>query len=155
LGWAVREDYVGYLVVRAEGIKHPPRHCPECGSPLEVRGQAIVEFALVLPLILFIMLGFTEVGFLLIAKAAQDRDTAVIAQWAAVHPGESWNSIASKMLPGCDVNVERQPNDLVEATSRCQYRPRVLVGFPLFDGLPISSQETSVDLNQISGDSPS
>ncbi len=34
LGWVVRADYVGYLAVRSEGVKTPPKTCPECGSGL-------------------------------------------------------------------------------------------------------------------------
>ena len=34
-GWVVREDYVGYLVVKgANGIKPPPKRCPECGNEM-------------------------------------------------------------------------------------------------------------------------
>lgn len=36
LGWVVREDYVGYLVILADGVKVPPKNCPSCGAQLEV-----------------------------------------------------------------------------------------------------------------------
>ena len=103
-------------------------------------GQALVEFALILPILMFTILGATEVGFLLVTKAHQDRETAVVADWAANHPGESWNSIATKLLPGCTVTVE-EDRGLVEAGSRCQYSPKVMPG--LFPNLPISSHETA------------
>ena len=34
LGWVVREDYVGYLAIISDGVKTPPKECPECGSVL-------------------------------------------------------------------------------------------------------------------------
>ena len=121
--------------------------------------QALVEFALITPILLFTILGGVEAGFLLIAKADQDRTTSVIAQWAAQHPGEAWNSVANKQLPNCTVEVRESSPDLVEATSRCLYSPRVLVGFPLFSGLPISSYETAAlprkTLSPSAGPSPS
>lgn len=100
-------------------------------------GQVIVELALALPLILFVILGGIEAGFLLIAKADLDRTTATIAEWSARHPGESWHAIAVQELPDCDVSVEDTPHDLVEATARCHYSPRVL---RVFDGLPMSAR---------------
>lgn len=106
------------------------------------RGQALVEFVVILPLVLFIILGATEVGFLLIAKAHQDRATAVVAEWAAEHPSDSWNAVANKELPGCDVEVSSPLPELVQATSQCRYQPKV--GLPMFDQLLISSRETAV-----------
>lgn len=93
-----------------------------------------------MPIILFVVLGAIEAGFLLIHKAEQDRATAVVAEWAAEHPNESWNSVAERELRGCDVAVTEPRPDLIEATSRCQYRPSVLV---MFSGLPVSSQEAA------------
>ena len=143
LGWVPEALYVGYLIARGFH-KQPPKRCPACDSELEVRGQALVDFALILPILLFIILGAMEAGFLLITKAQQDRDTAVIAEWAVAHPGESWNSVANHLLPGCTVTVSTPTPDVVEAASRCQYHPKVLVGFPIFGGLPVSSQESAV-----------
>lgn len=146
LGFSPESLYVGYLVVGRRGsYKTPPKLCPSCGTELKMKsiGQALVEFALITPILLFTILGGVEAGFLLIAKADQDRTTAVIAQWAALHPGESWNSVANKELPGCTVDVRESSPDLVEAASRCQYNAKVLVGFPIFSGLPISSHETA------------
>ena len=93
-----------------------------------------------MPILLFTLLGAIEAGFLLIDKAHQDRSTAVVAQWAASHPGESWNSVANRELSGCDVSVSEPKPDLVEATSRCQYRPNVFSGW---SGLPMSSREVA------------
>ncbi len=150
LGWQPEALYVGYLVIPKHGVyRKPPADCPSCGSLLvnnPKQGQALVEFALILPILLFIILGSIEAGFLIIEKARQDRETSVVAEWAAGHDNDSWRAVANKGLPGCDVEVTSPLPDLVQATSRCQYRPKVLVGFPIFDGLPISSREAAVRL---------
>jgi hypothetical protein len=107
-------------------------------------GQALAETALVLPVLLFVCLGFVEAGFLLATKAAQDRATSTVAAWAAGHPGEPWAAVAAVELPGCDVTVAvaTDPPDLVTASATCTYRPVVTRG--LWDGLPISSSEAAV-----------
>jgi len=102
------------------------------------RGQVIVELALALPLLLFVILGGVEAGFLVVAKADQDRRTAVVAEWAADHPGDSWQSVANKVLRGCSVEVVETERDVIEATTRCRYSPKVLV---MFNGIPISSRQ--------------
>lgn len=108
------------------------------------RGQVLAELAVALPLILFLIIGATEVGFLLIAKAHQDRSTAVVAQWAAGHPGESWNSVASHELPGCDVTVSTPLPDLIEASVTCRYRPVILDRLvPGLLNVPMTSQESA------------
>ena len=106
-----------------------------------MNGQALVEFVVVLPVLLFTLLGALEAGFVIIQKAEQDRDTYLVAQWAAAHDNESWNAIANRELRGCAVAVSHPLPDVIEATSSCQYHPRT--GLPLFDRLTIGSQETS------------
>lgn len=105
------------------------------------RGQLLVELAVALPLILFILLGATETGFLLIAKAGQDHATRVVAEWAGQHPGEAWSAVADRELPGCSVEVTTPLPDVVEAASRCQYVPKVTHG--LWPGLVVSSRESA------------
>jgi hypothetical protein len=105
------------------------------------RGQVIIELAIAMPIILFTILGAVEVGFLLITKAHQDRTTAMLAEWSAEHPGESWHAVAEQELKGCDVTVTEEQHDLIEATARCQYSPKVLV--TIFNGLPMTSRETA------------
>lgn len=104
-------------------------------------GQVLVELAVALPFVMFLIIGATETGFLLIAKAHQDRTTAVVANWAATHPGESWNSVANHELPGCEVLVETPRKDLIETTVTCHYDPVLLV---MWEGLPMTSKETAV-----------
>lgn len=106
------------------------------------KGQAIVEFALVFPLLCFVALGFTEAAFLFIDRAAQDRATDDVVEWAAGHQGQAWNSIANRELPGCDVTVTLIAKDLLEARSACAYIPRVTRG--LWPGLVITSAESAV-----------
>ena len=102
------------------------------------RGQILVELALAMPLILFVILGGIEAGFLMVSKADQDRRTAVVAEWAADHPGDSWESVANKELRGCSVEVVETERDVLEATTQCHYTPKVLV---MFNGIPISSRQ--------------
>jgi hypothetical protein len=109
-----------------------------------------VELALSLPVVLFIAIGLTEMGFLLIAKADQDHRTVVVAEWAASHPGESWNSVANYELPGCDVTATSPRPDLLEMKATCQYHPIVLV---MWNGLPISSRAQAA--SEFSRGSPS
>jgi hypothetical protein len=115
-------------------------HSPRDPAP---PGQALVEFALIAPVALFIVLGAVEAGMLVIAKADQDRATAVVASWAAQRPGdESWHAVAAHELPGCDVTVDDSRPGLLVADATCTYQPVATRG--LWDGLPISSEESAV-----------
>lgn len=88
---------------------------------MRTRGQLLVELALALPFILFTILGAIDAGFLLIAKAHQDRAASVVVEWAAGHPGVSWNSVADRELHGCDVTVTSE-RDLYQTRATCQHR---------------------------------
>jgi hypothetical protein len=117
-------------------------------------GQAIVEFALVFPIMCFAALGFVEAGFLIVEKAQQDRSTAVVAEWAAENPGnEGWNAVANTELPGCAVTVTTTPKDIVIAAATCQYEPKVTVG--LWPGLVIGSTESAAIRSAVPVPSPS
>lgn len=100
-------------------------------------GQILVELAVALPFIMFLILGAVEFGLLLIAKADQDHRTVVVAEWAAGHPGESWNAVADYELEGCDVTVTMPKPDLIEAKATCPYDPVVL---KMWSGLKVSSE---------------
>ena len=104
------------------------------------RGQAIVEMAIMLPVAMFIALGFVEVGFLVITKAHQDRATAVVAEYDALHHDDSWHAVAVHELPGCDISLV-ETKGLIVVTTTCQYRPHA---FPGWGSLPMTSQESAV-----------
>jgi hypothetical protein len=107
-----------------------------------IRGQAIVEFALVFPIIAAILLGAAEMGMLYAARAAQDRAGGVVADYAAARPGdESWNAVADRELPGCDVDVTTDGLGILTARATCQYEP--VITSNLWDGLPISSEASA------------
>ena len=61
-----------------------------------MRGQALVEFALVMPILMFMLLGFGEAAILFAQRWGYQNGVDVMAQWAAVDmsasPGESWKS---------------------------------------------------------------
>ena len=133
-------------------VLRPSAALPHNRTCLSRRGQILVEFAVLVPVLLFIILGAIEAGFLVNAKAAQDRSTAVVAEWAAEHPGESWNSVAARELPGCDVMATNPHQELVEITATCLYSPVVLV---MFEGLPMTSSESAVTQRSRGNDSPS
>jgi hypothetical protein len=108
------------------------------------RGQALVELALALPLVLLILLGGLEAATLLVTKAHQDRATATVAAYAAGRPDdESWHSVAERELPGCDVTVDEPQPGLIEAMATCHYSPRILPGW---GGLPMTSRESAARL---------
>lgn len=105
-------------------------------------GQALIEFALIAPVAIFAALGFIEAGFLVNAKGEQDRATAVVADYAASHPGESWQAVAAMTLPGCDVEeAPGGPPDVITITAVCHYDPVATYG--LWDGLPIGSEASA------------
>lgn len=106
------------------------------------KGQTIVELALTLPFLLLLIVAGMEIANLMASKAQQDRQTAVVVQWAADHPGAAWESVANVVLPGCDVDVFMAGPDLLEATSRCQYHPIAPLPTPL-DWVRISSHSNA------------
>ena len=110
---------------------------------MTARGQAIVEFALVFPILAFAGLGLAEAGFLLASQEDQDRATSTVAVWAASHPDADWHAVAASELPDCDVDVvaSSDPPDLFTVTARCTYHPRVTAN--LWTGLPITTEQSA------------
>ncbi len=110
-------------------------------------GQALAEMALALPVLLFIGLGFIEAGFLLGTRDEQARNTGVVADYAAAHPdNNSWESVANRVLPGCEVEDESDPgHDVRTFRATCQYNPVATHG--LWDGLPISTEANAATTN--------
>lgn len=104
-------------------------------------GQALVEFALIVPIFLFMCLGALEAGFLVGTQLSQSRATGVVADYAARHPGdESWHAVANTLgLQDCEVTVTEEPYDMVKAGATCHYTPHVTNGLG-WSGLPISTE---------------
>lgn len=136
--------------------------CDECGSmgpeyvpdqqerprtPVIVRigsrGQALVEMALVMPILLFALLGTGDVAMLFSFRDHQARSTATVVNYAASRPGDdSWQSVANLELPGCDVAVQEAHPGVMEATATCQWTPLLLRAF-WGDSVPVTTQESA------------
>jgi hypothetical protein len=117
-----------------------------------VRAQALVELAIMLPVLMLVALGFTEVGFLVVTKAHQDRATSTVAEYAATRHDDSWHAVAAHELPGCDVTVNEPQPGLIEAVATCQYQPHVLPGW---SGLPMTSRESATRASEPASPGPS
>ena len=107
------------------------------------RGQALVEFALILPIMLVLLLGFAELALLFGDRVGFQNGTDVLAQWAAEemasHPGESWKAGWQRVVReeaervGCvgdgpDVSFpdgDHLPGDRVLVEWACTYQPRL------------------------------
>lgn len=122
------------------------------------RGQALVEFALVVPIILFTFLGMAEVGFLFADQHGWQRGADVLADAAAIRvatePGDSWRAgwqaLADdeRARAGCnppDVSFPdggQDPGQRVQVSWTCDYRPRITAG--LWPGLRATIRSTAV-----------
>lgn len=124
------------------------------------RGQALVEFALVLPILIFMLLGFAEVAFLVATQHGYQRGADVLADVAVERmrtmPGESWQAGWEQLVneegvrAGCsNPNVEvsfpdmtHQAGDRVVVTWSCAYEPVVTQG--LWPGLIVSATSAAV-----------
>lgn len=108
--------------------------------------QAIVETALVLPLLLFLMLATIEAAMLWQAFASQERRTGVLADYAAQHGDDpaSWaDDIAADLaLDGCTLDVTTA-GGLVNVGAACRYVPRVTRGLG-WDGWLMSTEAQAV-----------
>lgn len=136
--------------------------CPECGTAListRRRGQSIVEFALVLPLLIFLLLGFGEAAFLVATREGYQNGVKVLAEWAASEmyeqPGESWQSGWGRVVndeqgrTGCGgvptvsfPDGGHDPGDRVRVRWSCTYHPRITSN--IWQGLPVTVESEAV-----------
>jgi hypothetical protein len=65
------------------------------GSPLRVRGQSLVEFALVMPLLLVLMGGAVQLGVIFAAKNSLTQVARDTARWAAAQTIDPCSSAAT------------------------------------------------------------
>jgi hypothetical protein len=135
--------------------------CPNCGEKLEPTlrtGQTLVEFALVLPIFLFLLLGFGETAFLVATQHGYQNGVDVLAQRAAAEmatePGESWQADWNQVVrdeqdrhdcsgtPSVTLpDGTHGPGDRVIVHWQCHYQPRITT---LWGGLPISVESEAV-----------
>lgn len=126
---------------------------------MRLPGQALVEFALVLPLLMMLLLGFGEAAFLFSSQHAMQNGVDVLASWAAqemaVQPGESWKADWARVVreesdrTGCDdLNPEvifpdgtHDPGDRVLVRWNCHYEPTIT---SFWDGLAIPVESEAV-----------
>ena len=107
-----------------------------------MKGQALVEFALVLPILMLMLLGFGEAAMLFATRQGYQNGADVMAQWAASEmaekPGESWKSGWNKVVndeqarADCDADPAisfpdggHLPGDRVLVRWSCRYTPRL------------------------------
>jgi hypothetical protein len=96
-------------------------------------GQAIVEMALILPILLFVLLGFVEVGFLFAARDRYQNGVDVLTELAAADRSDAWrNKVQSEDdRVGChdgqpDVTYpdgDQAPGSRIRLVWTCHYRP--------------------------------
>lgn len=119
-----------------------------------LKGQSLVEFALILPILLFMMLGFSELAFLFASRAGFQNGADVLVQWAAeemyAKPGESWKADWNRVVDeeservGCISqrgpelsfpDVTHVPGDRVLLDWECVYQPKLtrdFIDLPVF-----------------------
>lgn len=114
------------------------------------RGQALVEFALVFPVLCFAFVGMGEAAFLFSAQHGYQSEADVLAQWAADHPADvisadqAWSGVVASesTRTGCDgTPAVTWPDGTQIAGSRvalaltCHYQPHITSN--LWTGLPV------------------
>ena len=110
------------------------------------RGQSLVEFALILPVALFLALGFTEVAMLTTYRLEQVNATVTLAAEAAQDgPGAAFDAAvaAEAARIGCAAPVvvlTTAPVVVVAVT--CTYVPRITSN--LWDGLPVTTSASAL-----------
>lgn len=131
-------------------------------SHLLVRGQAIVEFALLMPILLFMSLGFIELQFFFSAQHTVQIKADALAKIAAerieILPGESWNAKWNTLVNSetsgtrCATtptvtaqfpDTTKKSGDRVKITWSCLYSP-IVQGIPGLPELGITVQSVAV-----------
>lgn len=103
-----------------------------------MRGQALVEFALVFPLMCAALLAFAEVGFLLAYQAGQQNATTTLATWRTQHPTDDIGPVLASEVAriGCDSpTLSETATPVVVVRLTCSYTGRVVSGF----AVPVST----------------
>lgn len=128
-------------------------------SHLRVKGQATVEFALLLPLLLFMGLGFLEGGILLNSQRSMQNSVDVLAKIAAEKietiGSEDWEAVILEEITRSSDRCAESPNiavsypdvttesgDRVKVSWSCPYAPLVTNG--LWPGLRITVESEAV-----------
>ena len=109
-----------------------------------MKGQMVVELALILPFLLGILVGMAAISFLYVSRAQMQNGIDVLAQLAAQDPG--WRNAVSSENERTDCNaaplqpdVEYPDEQRVLLTWHCHLNTRWI-----FDGLPITVSSEAV-----------
>ena len=124
-----------------------------------MRGQSLVEFALVLPLLMLLLLGFGEAAFLAATQHGFQNGVDALAGWAAYRmadaPGESWQAGWGAVVDqesdrtGCAdrsptvtfPDGTHGPGDRVLVRWSCHYQPRLT---RIWDGLAVRVESEAI-----------
>lgn len=82
------------------------------------RGQALVEFALIAPALMLLLLGIIGVGMLYTAQLAQQAATNTLAAWAGDNDPDGFGDYAATVTP-CDDAAASYAPGLVVVTVKC------------------------------------
>lgn len=107
------------------------------------RGQSLVEFALVLPMLLLLVLGVLEFGWILKAEIAVSAAAREGARYAAVGKTEAQaESYAMVHVPGTSVNVTINETSVIATAESTE---NSLVGFHLDSSRPLGFYLSTAD----------
>jgi hypothetical protein len=118
------------------------------------RGQALVEMALVTPILLAILLGLGEAASLYAARTTYQNAAETLASWLAGHEGvegEEWEAVAASETArvGCDASPSIAwpdgapgPSTRLVVSLSCPYVPRITSN--VWHGLVVGVEASSV-----------
>lgn len=132
-----------------------------------MRGQTLVEFALVMPILMFMLLGFGEAAMLFATRAGYQNGVDVLAQWAASQMAEGlwpvgWSQVVDdeQNRVGCAdqpavtfPDTTNEPGDRVLVRWECVYEPRLTPALGL--NIPVRVESEAVVPGVKSSPSPS